>query len=135
MTSVGGGDGAGYVTVLFVNAGGRCSMRGFPTVQFYSTRVAHLVGHDVHRSSMIFREPVARRVTLAHDCVASVGVSWQNDPTPHQSCPRTEWANVVVPDGRHSNFQPSISARPCGNAIWITPFEAGPQPSLSWNAP
>ena len=47
MTSVGGGDGAGYVTVLFVNAGGHCTMRGFPTVEFFSPQVAHLVGRDV----------------------------------------------------------------------------------------
>lgn len=135
MTSVGGGDGAGYVTVLFVNVGARCTLRGFPTVMFFAPQVDRLIGRDAHRSSMIFREPAARLVSLAHGGVASVGVSWQNDPTPHQSCPRTQWANVVMPDARHSNFQPSISARPCGSAIWITPFETGAQPSLTWKAP
>lgn len=135
MTSVGGGDGAGYVTVLFVNVGARCTMRGFPSVMFFSPQVGHLTGRDVRRSSMIFREPAAHRVTLARGGVASVGVSWQNDPIPHQSCPRTQWANVVMPDARRSNFQPSISARPCGSAIWMTPFETGAQPSLTWNAP
>jgi hypothetical protein len=130
-TSVGGADGVGSVTIVLVNAGGRCGLLGYPTIQFFEPSSTHLVGHDVHRATMVFAEPVPRRVTLARGAVASVGVSWSDDPQAHQTCSRTRWVNVVMPSSTQLNYQPSLNALPCGSAIWVTPIEAGVRPRLS----
>jgi hypothetical protein len=134
-TTVEGADGVGSVTILLANVGGRCELQGYPTVQFFESRFTHLIGHDIHRATMVFAAPAPNRVTLARGSVASIGVSWSNDPKVHQTCSRTQWANVVLPSAGRLNFQPSLNAVPCGNDIWVTPIEAGARPKLSWNAP
>jgi hypothetical protein len=130
-TTVEGADGVGSTTILLVNVGGRCELSGYPVVQFFEPRFNHLVGRDLHRSTMVFASPAPKRVTLAHDGVASVGVSWSDDPRAHQTCSRTQWVNVVMPSSGQLNFQPSLNAVPCGTDVWVTPIEAGPRPANS----
>jgi hypothetical protein len=130
-TTVEGADGVGSTTIILVNVGGRCDLFGYPVVQFFEPKFSHLVGHDLHRSTMVFASPTPKRVALAHDGVASVGVSWSDDPQPHQICSRTQWANVVMPSSGQLNFQPSLNAVPCGTDVWVTPIEAGARPTIS----
>jgi hypothetical protein len=130
-TPVEGADGAGYMTILFVNLGSRCVLTGYPSVQFFEPRATHLIGHDVHLASMVFAEPAPSRVALANGMVASIGVTWQDDPKRNQSCRSTQWANVVLPSKDRQNFQPSVNAKPCGSDVWVTPFETRAQPKLN----
>jgi uncharacterized protein DUF4232 len=130
-TSVEGADGVGSVAILLVNVGGRCVVEGYPTVQFFEPRFTHLIGRDLHRATMVYASPPPTRVTLGHGMVASIGVSWSNDPQRHQICSRTQWLNVVLPVKSRLNFQPSLNAVPCGNDVWVTPVELGTQPRIA----
>jgi hypothetical protein len=134
-STVEGTDGSGYLTILFANAGATCQLEGFPSVHFFEPNITHLVGHDVHRSSMVFASPGPRRIVLTRGKVASVGVTWNDDPKAGQGCPSTQWLNVVLPGPNRENYQPSLNAKPCGTALWVTPFESGAQPEFVWNAP
>jgi len=134
-TTVEGADGAGYLTILFANAGVTCELSGYPSVQLFVPHATRLRGHDVHRSSMVFVELAPRRVILEHGQVASVGVTWSDDPKSHQTCSTTQWANVVLPGPTRQNCQPSANATPCGTTVWVTPFEDGAEPDFTWNAP
>jgi hypothetical protein len=134
-STVEGADGAGYATVLFVNTGATCELEGYPTVKFFVTKASHLIGHDIHHASMVFAEPSPHRVILARGVVASVGVTWQDDPQPHQSCSTASWINVVLPGPNRENYQPSINAKPCGSNVWVTNFESGARPRFTWNEP
>jgi hypothetical protein len=134
-TTVEGADGVGSVAIVIANVGGRCELEGYPTVQFFEPRFARLIGRDIHRATMVYAAPKPKRVTLTHGMDASFGVSWSNDPQAHQTCSRTQWANVVLPDTRRLNFQPSLNAVPCGDVVWVTPIELGAQPKIAWSAP
>jgi hypothetical protein len=83
---------------------------------------------------MVFAEPAPRRVTLGRGDVASVGVAWNDNPNPHQSCPSTQWINVVLTQSvNHLNYEPPTNATPCGNNIWVTPIEAGASPKTNYS--
>jgi hypothetical protein len=130
-TSVQGADGTGSTSVLLVNVGSRrCALEGYPSIQFYEPRYTHLVGRDVHGATMEYAAPAPKRVTLGPGTVASFGVSWSNDPQPHQACSRTQWMNVVIADHGQLSFQTSLNAVPCGSEIWVTPIEAGGLPKI-----
>jgi len=48
-----GRDGAGYLTILFANAGVTCELSGYPSVQFFVPHASVCVVRR-HRSSMVF---------------------------------------------------------------------------------
>ena len=125
-----GAGGTGGLVLLFANVGSRCVVGGFPRIVFFNSQGNEIDTRDVHSSSMFYAEPKPRSITIGHDGVASVGLSWQDNPVNSQTCPRAAWATVTLSSGgRQITGSPAVSASPCGGYVFVTPLEAGPKPS------
>lgn len=125
-----GGLGTGTLVLLLANAGPRCEVGGYPRVEFFSVHGVAVDTRDLHVSSMFYAEPRSRTVALAHNGVASVGVSWSDNPINHETCPRVAWATVTLPHGVGSlSGSPGVWASPCGGSLTVTPIEVGPVPA------
>jgi hypothetical protein len=132
-TEVAGALGTGGMSFLVANLGGRCTVEGYPIVNFFSSHGSEIDRKDLHQSSMLFAEPSPRLITLTHGAVASFGVSWGDNPVGTEtikSCPRTAWANVRLASGIGVfDASPAVNAAPCGGWLIITPLEIGPEPA------
>jgi hypothetical protein len=129
-TSVQGTSAVGSTSILMVNVGVRCVFEGYPTIQFYEPRFPQMVGRDVHGATTEYASPKPTRVILGYGMVASVGVSWSNQAKPHEVCSQTHSMNVILPNRRQEFFETTLLAAPCGDAIWVTPIEAGALPKI-----
>jgi hypothetical protein len=130
-TTMGGAGGTGEVTLLFANAGARCEVRGYPHVSLFNSSGLMTKSSNQHKSSYIFAEPRPAAVVLSRDEVASVGLSWSDNPVNDQSfsksCPRAAWLDVTLPSGADVG-EPTFRGAPCGGSLFVTPFELGPVP-------
>ena len=123
--------GTGSLVILVANSGSRCEVDGYPRVVFFNARGTAVDSIDFH-SGGPFAAERPREVVLARNAVASIGVSWADSPSTHESCPVASWANVTLPDGVGSiDGGPAVNAAPCGGYLRVTPLEAGPAPALS----
>jgi hypothetical protein len=105
-------------------------VEGYPRVEFFNVHGDAVDTKDLHVSSMFYAEPRPRIIVLAHNGVASVGLSWADNPVNHQTCPRAAWATVTLPnDMRTLSSSPGVWASPCGGYLMVTPIEAGPVPT------
>jgi hypothetical protein len=125
-----GGLGTGTVVILIANSGKRCQIEGYPRVQLFDDHGALMNTISLHKSSSFFAEPKPHRIVLSHNGVASVGLSWNDNPVGNQTCPRAAWANITLPEGIMIEANsPDVSATPCGGALYATSIEAGPVPA------
>jgi hypothetical protein len=125
-----GGLGTGALVILFANAGKRCQIEGYPRVQLFNAHGATIDSINLHKSSMFYAEGRPRKIVLPHNGVASVGLSWDDNPVGHETCSRSAWATITLPDGAMIQADsPSVSATPCGGNLFVTSIEAGPIPT------
>ncbi len=112
-----------------VNRGARCRIGGYPTVTFVTPQDVVADGHDVHRPSTFFAEPVASTLSLALGGVATFGVTWDDNAVGKQTCLGTARAQVVLSQGvgNLSSLLP-INPAPCGGTLTVTPIEPGTWP-------
>lgn len=124
-----GAGGMGAMVFDIVNRGARCRIGGYPTVTFVTPQDFIADGHDLHRPSMFFAEPVASTLSLAQGGVGTFGVSWDDNPVGKQTCPGTARARVVLRRGlgNLSSLLP-INPSPCGRNLLVTSIEPGTWP-------
>jgi hypothetical protein len=125
-----GAAGTGSMVILVANAGKRCGLEGFPKVVFNNSHGAVVDGLNRHRSSMVYGMPQPRFITLPPGGVASIGVSWADNPVNNQKCPLAAFADVSLPSGigRLSGSPGLFEVAPCGGTLYVTPLEAGAVP-------
>lgn len=124
-----GAGGTGTLVILVANAGQRCELKGYPKVEFFSARGVAIDTRDLHQNSAFYAEPKPRTVVLATNGVASVGLSWGDNPVDNQTCKPAAWSNITLPLGAHApSYSPAVLASPCGGYLIVTPLEAGPVP-------
>ncbi|MDE3082239.1 MAG: DUF4232 domain-containing protein [Acidobacteriota bacterium] len=123
--------GTGSLVILVANSGSRCEVAGYPRVVFFNARGVAVDAINLHYGGP-FAMDRPRVVVLAHNGVASIGLSWASSPSAHETCPVASWADVTLPDGIGSlEGGPAVNAAPCGGFLRVTPLEAGPTPALS----
>jgi hypothetical protein len=123
--------GTGSLVILVANSGSRCEVEGYPRVVFYNARGVAVDSINIHTGGP-FAMGRPRVVALAHNGVASIGLSWADSPSNHETCPLASWADVSLPDGIGSlEGGPAVNAAPCGGYLRVTPLEPGPSPALS----
>lgn len=123
--------GTGSMVILVANSGSRCEVEGYPRVVFFNARGVAVDATNIH-SGGPFAMDRPRVVVLARNAVASIGLSWANSPSTHETCPLASWADVTLPGGIGSlEGGPAVNAAPCGGYLRVTPLEAGPSPVLS----
>jgi hypothetical protein len=128
--TTGGGLGTGSLVILLANAGKRCEIEGYPRVQLFNVHGALINTVNLHKSSMIYAEPRPRTIVLPHNGVASVGLSWGDNPVGNETCSRAAWATIMLPEGVVIQANsPSVSATPCGHYLFVTSIQAGPVPA------
>jgi hypothetical protein len=127
-TSTGGAGGTGETTLLIANSGPPCEIEGYPRIELFSASGSLMKTTNTHSESYIFAEPAPRTVVLAQGAVASVGVSWSDNPVNNERCARAAWMEVSLPNGATIG-SPNFRGAPCGGYLWVTPFEAGPLPA------
>ena len=126
-----GTGGTGSLVILVANAGSRCEVEGFPRVVFFNARGVAVDSINFHVGGP-FAMDRPHAVVLARNGVASIGVSWADAPTAHETCPLVSWADVSLPNGVGSlEGGPAVNAAPCGGYLRVTPLEAGPSPALT----
>ncbi len=119
------------MVIVAVNEGGRCRLRGAPTVAFGDVAGRVLAGHDHYESSSAFAWRTPRLLTVAHAAAASFGISWRA-PTAGERCPTATWLGVSLPHGVgaiHGGVDVHVST--CGAFIWVTALGAGEAPPTS----
>ena len=125
-----GGLGTGSLVILLANAGKRCEIEGYPRVQLFNVHGSLINTVNLHKSSMFYAEPRPRNIVLPHNGVASVGLSWGDNPVGNETCSRASWATIMLPENVVIQANsPSVSATPCGQDLFVTPIEAGPIPA------
>lgn len=123
--------GTGSLVILVANSGPRCEVAGYPRVVFFNARGVAVDTINLH-SGGPFAMDRPRVVILARNGVASIGLSWADSPSAHETCPVASWADVTLPDGVGSlEGGPAVNAAPCGGYLRVTPLEGGPTPALS----
>jgi Protein of unknown function (DUF4232) len=122
-----GAGGTGASSILFANSGKRCEIKGYPHVALFSEAGSKLKSYNWHQKSYIFAEPKPEVVVLSHNEVASVGLSWSDNPVDNEGCPRAAWLDVSLPNGTDVGG-PDFRGAPCGGGLFVTPFELGPYP-------
>lgn len=126
-----GTQGTGSLVILVANAGPRCEVEGYPRIVFFNARGVAVDAINFH-SGGPYAMQRPRLVSLARNGVASIGVSWADSPSAHETCPVASWADVTLPGGIGSlEGGPAVNAAPCGGYLRVTPLEEGPSPTIS----
>lgn len=129
--------GTGFMAIDIANKGASCRIGGYPVIEFINANGVVVDQHDIHESSMVFAEPRDVTMTLVHGSAASFGVSWSdnvvNNEPYNTTCPKTSSVSVTLNGGvgHLSQGLQVEEARPCNDAIWVTPIEpeAWPRPN------